>query len=54
MVCPIVVGAQRRRQRTQSRSRRHRLEGAFASVALAGRPRFEGWVAEDGDVNGKD
>lgn len=52
-----VMGQWSRRQRTQSRSRRqHGLEGAYASVALAGRPTlgFEGWVAEDGDANGKD
>lgn len=46
-VC-LMASGQRRRQRTQSRSRRHGLEGAFASVAVAGRSRL------DGDVNGKD
>ncbi|CAN8102179.1 unnamed protein product [Discula destructiva] len=54
VVSPVV--GKRRRQRSQSRGRRHGLEGAFASVVLAGRPTlgFDGWVAEDGGVSDKD
>lgn len=43
---------QTRRQRTQSRGRRHGFKGALASVAQTGRPNlgFEGWVMEDGEI----